>query len=62
MFYGSLDQTKVVCRKSRQADIVAYRGDICNEKGSPRDHWNLERLHAKKTMAYIKRQERYKSV
>ena len=37
--------------RDKQTDIVAYRGAACNQKGSPRVHWNLEdcMLHAKKT-------------
>ena len=42
---------KVICLSSnfrdRQADIVAYRGAVFNQKGSPRVHWTLGRLHAK---------------
>ena len=44
---------KVICLSSnfrdRQADIVAYRGAVFNQKGSPRVHWTLGRLHAKKS-------------
>ena len=31
--------------RDRQADIVAYRGNVCNQKGSPRVNWILGRLH-----------------
>ena len=53
MSYGSLDQRdeKVICLSSnfrgRQTHIVAYRGAVCNQKGSPRVHWIYGGLHAK---------------
>ena len=28
-------------------DTVAYRGNVCNQKGSPRVHWSMRRLNAK---------------
>ena len=33
--------------RDRQTGIVAYRGAISNQKGSPRVHWKIGRLHAK---------------
>ena len=33
--------------RERETDIVAYRGDLCNQKGYPRVHWIQGRLHAK---------------
>ena len=31
----------------RPADIVAYKGNVFNQKESPRVNWNIGRLHAK---------------
>ena len=33
--------------RSRHRDIVTYRGNDCNQKGSPRVHGIIGRLHAK---------------
>ena len=44
-------EEKVICRwsnfRDRPTDIVAYRGAVCNQKGSPRVHWIYGGLHAK---------------
>ena len=31
----------------RSTDIVAYKGNVFNQKESPRVNWNIGRLHAK---------------
>ena len=50
-FIGSLDRCigKLYVKnqgRNRQADIEAYRGNVCNEKGSPRVHEIIRKLHA----------------
>ena len=34
--------------RNRHSDIMAYRSNVCYQKGSPRVHRILGRLHAKK--------------
>ena len=38
---------KVLNRKMRQTDIVIYRGNVCNRKGSPRIDWIIGRLQTR---------------
>ena len=33
--------------QERRIDIVAYRGDVCNQKGCPMVHWIIGKLYAK---------------
>ena len=33
--------------RDRQAEIAAYRSNVCNQKGSPRVNWTIGRWHAK---------------
>ena len=51
MSYGSSKDSCMQKLKSFKAlfetDIVTYRGNVCNQKGSPRVHWIIGRLHAK---------------
>ena len=63
MTFGSLESCmqkgpnskheKVISYKSlspfrdRHADVEAYRGNVCNQKGSPRVNWITGKLHAK---------------
>ena len=40
----------MICLSSNFRDrltVVAYRGAVCNQMGSPRVHWILGKLHAK---------------
>ena len=39
---------KVITLFETDIHIVAYRGNVCNQKGSPRVHWNIGKLHVKK--------------
>ena len=47
----SKDEKAISLFLDRQADIVAYRGKVSNQKGSPGVHWIQGRLHAKKSRA-----------
>ena len=49
---------KMICLSSnfrdRQTDIVAYRGDECNQ----RVYWILGKLHAKKSKTYVDKKDK----
>ena len=44
------DEIKSLLRpfRDRQTDIVAYRGNVCNQKGSYRVHWTIRKTACKK--------------
>ena len=50
--YGSWDHRSVVCKKEGpkskdETNIVIYRGNVCNRKGSPRIDWIIGRLQTR---------------
>ena len=45
--------------QDRRTDIVAYRGDICNQKGMPLVHWNIGKLY-ENISSLLKRLESYR--
>ena len=47
MPYGSLESSMQTIKVPTQKQRTPYRGNICNQKGSPRAHWIKGRLDAK---------------